>query len=267
MTAVRALAFGDLDDSPWGVAWLPAGADPAPVALGVGSRSSVVSARLEEDADGQTWRLEAEGVALLISPVAELAVTGARNVADDGFDQLCRVTGGLEIGGSRQAVDCLGWRAARELALDGGQLDSLRQISAWFEPGDGLALLALRPRNSRGQESDQIEAALRESETIGPISDPRLSTTYREDGRPVRAGVELWIGEDASKSPGMEEREDADHDDSPGHQYPRRLSGEALGATADWLIDGLQLHAELFRWHSRGRDGAGVYLLGTPAAP
>jgi hypothetical protein len=265
MTLVRALAFADLEGSSWGVAWIPADVDPARVALGAGSTASVVSASLEDEAAADTWKLQSAGAALLVSAVAELGPIRAPGAATDGFDQLCRVTGQFECDGSRQDVNCLGWRAARTLAVDRDRLDSFRQVSAWFEPGDGLALLALRPRKSRGQDSDEIAAALLEADLSGPISDPRLSTTYREDGRPARAGVELWIGADGSKAPAMDEPEDPSAEDA-GRQFPRRLSGEALGAHADWVVDGFDLHAELFRWHSRGRDGAGVYLLGRPAA-
>ena len=47
----------------------------------------------------------------------------------------------------------------------------------------------------------------------------------------------------------------------PDQQYPRRASGEALGARAHALAGGLELKAEPFRWHSRGREGAGMYVL------
>jgi hypothetical protein len=93
---------------------------------------------------------------------------------------------------------------------------------------------------------------LREPQLEGSVSDPRISTTYGADGEPTRAGIELWIGVPAS----------GDGEEQTEHQYPRRLAGEALGARIDWVVDGLSLHAALFRWHSHHRDGPGVYLLG-----
>jgi hypothetical protein len=41
----------------------------------------------------------------------------------------------------------------------------------------------------------------------------------------------------------------------------RRASGEAVGARASASSGDLELQAELFRWHSGGRDGTGLYLL------
>ena len=159
----------------------------------------------------------------------------------------------MRSGDQERAVDLLGWRAESTLAVGEGRLGSLRQVCAWFDPDEGVALLALRPDKARGQDADVISAAVREPRLTGPISDPRLSTTYDDDGRPTRAGLELWIGAETSSEEDGEQAE---------RQYPRRLSGEALGARVDWAVDGLALHAALFRWHSRDRDGAGVYLLG-----
>jgi hypothetical protein len=164
-------------------------------------------------------------------------------------------------------VDCLGWRSSRDGRIDLDRLGSFRQVSAWFEPGEGLAVLALRPRKARGQESDVVAAAVLETEHPGPVSEPRLSTTYTATGLPLRAGLELWIddGSDAGSEREADRGrggEDGDGVEPTAHQYPRRASGEALGAYADWKVAEFELHAELFRWHNRGRDGAGVYLLG-----
>ncbi len=75
--------------------------------------------------------------------------------------------------------------------------------------------------------------------------DPRLSTTYRADGSPSRAGVELWL------DVGGETQE----------QYPRRAAGEALAAGVAAASDGLNVEAHALRWHSRGQEGTGVYVL------
>jgi hypothetical protein len=123
------------------------------------------------------------------------------------------------------------------------RFESVRDVSAWFEPADGLALVAMRPRKARGQDSDLITAVLLDPEKPPAIVDPRLSTTYTAEGRPVRAGVELWLGE--------EEEE----------QYARRVTGEAIGEGAAAVIHRFEVRAQPFRWHSRGRDGAGLYVL------
>lgn len=241
------LAFGDLDGGAWGAAWIPDGAAPI-LALAAGSDADTRPATLAADADTGEWRLEAEGAQLVISPLAELEAADRPGL---GSDQLCRVTGQLG-GGEAREVDCLGWRADRELALEEDRIDSLRLLSAWFAADEAVALLALRPHKARGQDADLISVAVREARARGPISDPRLSTTYADDGRPMRAGLELWI----AMAPNPEDEEQAEH------QLPRRLAGEALGTRIDWAVDGLSLHAALFRWHERDRAGAGVYLLG-----
>jgi hypothetical protein len=43
--------------------------------------------------------------------------------------------------------------------------------------------------------------------------------------------------------------------------YPRRAAGESVGLGVSSFPPGLEIHAELLRCHSRGREGTGVYLL------
>jgi hypothetical protein len=82
-----------------------------------------------------------------------------------------------------------------------------------------------------------------DSDAPHAINDPRLSTTYTAAGRPLRAGVELWLGDDEDQ------------------QYSRRALGEAAGPGATGRAGRFEVRAQPFRWQSRGRDGAGVYLL------
>lgn len=263
MTVVRTLAFGDVEADSWGVAWMPEGRRPARVALAAGPAASTFDATLEQsDGEAGSWRLASDRCELVVSAVSELLSTERSPDEGESIQELCRVSGSLELDSERREVDCLGWRATREIELDDDRLESFRQVAAWFEPGDALAVLALRPRKARGHETDVITAALREPEIVAPLSEPRLSTTYTEVGRPARAGVEMWAGH-AGEAP---ERDGADRDEEQPengeHQFPRRAAGEALGPQLDWAVDPFALHAELFRWHSRGLDGAGVYLLG-----
>ena len=83
-------------------------------------------------------------------------------------------------------------------------------------PRTGLSVVALRPRKARGQDADVVSAVALEPEGQLAIEDPRLSTTYAGDGRPLRVGLELWV------SAGDDDEE----------QYPRRASGETLGVAA-----------------------------------
>jgi hypothetical protein len=281
MTVLRALAFGDLDAGEWGVAWLPESATPASLVVGLGSSTAVVSGKLVAGEPADEWRLDGDAAELVLSPLGAPVSSGPPNDGIEGFDQLCTVSGRFQHNGEDHAVDCLGWRSARRGRLELDRLGSFRQVSTWFGPDDGLALLALRPRKSRGQDADVLAAAVLDPARPHPVADPRLSTTYTAAGFPARAGLELWF-EDESSDAGEPEatrtrgeaeatRTSGEPDDdrtmseaeAEAHQYPRRAAGEAVGAHADWTVAEFDLHAELFRWHDRGRDGAGVYLLGS----
>jgi hypothetical protein len=161
-----------------------------------------------------------------------------------GFDQLCRVRGRAGIDGTEREIDCLGRRGSHGDGIKLEKFDSVRDVSAWFGPVDGLAVVALRPRKARGQDSDLLEVAVLDPEATSPVEDPRMSTTYTSAGQPLRAGFELWLA--------------GEEEDS---QYPRRAAGEAAGPGASARCGGLHVLAQPFRWHSRGRDGAGLYLL------
>ena len=283
MTVIRTLAFGDAHPGRWGVAWIPAGEAAAGIALAAGQDASVVSATVAADAGERQWRVQAPGADLLVSPLPEVVPISSPEASAEGLDQLCRVSGRLDVSGSSGEIECLGWRTVRTLALEDDRIGSFRQVWAWFDGDEGLSLLATRPRKSRGQDSDQIAASLVEPDGAGAIFDPRLSTTYRDDGRPTRAGIELWVGPKDRSSDGTDQAESGSAS-SPtggpeqhpgevadphysgqehgGHQYPRRLAGEARGGYVDWAVGDFELHAAPFGWHSRGREGAGVYLLG-----
>jgi hypothetical protein len=107
-----------------------------------------------------------------------------------------------------------------------------------------MSVTAFRPRKAKAHDGDLLAAAVIAPDGSPPVEDPRLSTTYAGDGWPARAGLELWLA-----------------GEEPDQQYPRRASGEALGVRARGLAGDLELQAEPFRWHSRGREGAGMYLL------
>ncbi len=252
MTAIQALAFGDVDQGLWGAAWLPA-PTTGPLGVRIGSDAAVLAAILYHEGGEDEWRIEGEQVSLLLTPSGP----GARSQGTDGefdaVDQLCRVTGTLTISGTDHEVSCLGWRGSATGSVELDRIESFRLVSAWFDPDEGLALTALRPRKSRGHESDIVAAATLESGPTPAVAEPRLSTTYTAAGVPERAGLELWFEEDPSPEP---------QSDAAAPPYPRRAAGEAIGAGLHWQLAGFDVHAEPFRWHSRGRDGAGLYLLG-----
>lgn len=230
------LAFGDLTSGVWGAA-LVAGDGAAPfVCVGAQEAVTVPGARLEGTGAQGEWRLAGEGIELTLSPVAEVVAIGA----SAGFEQLCRAQGRFAVGGSEHEVQCLARRGERDGGLGG--IDSVRDVSALFEPADGFALVALRPRAARDHEHDAVSAAVLDAEASAVVADPRFSTTYGSDGRPLRSSLELWLG---------------DAED----EFPRRAAGEAVGPSASGVQGGLDVRATLFRWSSRGREGAGVYVL------
>jgi hypothetical protein len=243
-SALRTLAFGDLEGTAWGAAWMPGAGGSALAALGAGDARTVApSLRLTSGAEDGEWRLDGDGAALTASPAGEPVAVHDTDEHVQGFDQLCRVTGRFELDGADHAVDCLGLRTSRSGSFDLGKLESVRAVSTWFEPDEGLALMAFRERKAKAHDGDVVTAAVLGPETSPAVEDPRLTTTYDAGGWPVRAGLELWLAGD-------------EHE-----QLPRRASGEAAGGRAQSAAGELELRAEPFRWHSRGREGAGIYIL------
>lgn len=246
MTALRTLAFGD--GSVWGASWSSDPAGASLTAVGAGPEVMVLpGVRLpasdSHGSAGEEWRLESDGVALVATPVGELVDVEAGQDGIEGWDQLCRVSGRF----GEHEVDCLGLRSAWSDAIDLARYESIRAVSVWFGPEEGFALTAFRPRKAKAHDADVLAAAVLAADGAAPVGDPRLSTTYGADGWPARAGLELWLaGGDGS---------------DPEQQYPRRASGEAVGARAQAQTGELDVLAEPFRWHSRAREGTGMYIL------
>ena len=249
MTALRTLAFGE--DSVWGTAWASASAGATLAALGAGPEVIVVSevglSDSAADPSGE-WRLDGDGVALVVSPAGELVEVRAEGKDGiEGWHQLVRVSGrfGRGAGQHEHEVECLGLRSSWSDAVDLAKFASIRAVSAWFDPDEAYALTAFRPRKAKAHDGDAVAAAAITPDGTPAIEDPRLSTTYAGDGWPARAGLELWLTTDPESD----------------QHYPRRASGEAAGARAQTLAGDLEVRAEPFRWQSRGREGAGMYVL------
>jgi hypothetical protein len=240
--ALRTFAFGNLDAGIWGSAW---GAVEPIVAFGAlhpGQVSAGAPASISGSSPAEEWSLSGDGIELTLSPESDPIASSELG----GFDQLCRVTGHFILDGARREVDSLGHRGSRA-EVDLREFESIRDVSAWFEPAEGLALTALRPRGATGHDRDVVIASVFDSTGAIEIADPRLSTTYTADGLPARVGLELWLQEDEQ-----------------GEQYPRRAGGEALGVRAAAAQGELFVAAHAFRWHSRDQEGAGVYQLVRP---
>jgi hypothetical protein len=244
--ALRTLAFGDLEGTVWGAGWFSDAADGALVILGAGETPPAVVAGQPpagQDLDGD-WRLDGPNP-LVVAAAAEAVALQVPQDQLEGYSQLCRVTGRLGLGAGDREVDCLGVRTWFPGPVDMERYESIRAVSTWFEPDEAIALTAFRPRKAKSHDGDLIAAAVIGPESSTAVEDPRLSTTYEAEGWPLRAGLELWL-----PSPEASEQ-----------QYPRRASGEAAGTRAHAQIATLELRVEPFHWHSRGRDGAGMYIL------
>lgn len=241
-TMLRTVTFGELEAGVWGAA-VATGHDPAVIVAGAAGLTVTGRATVHGAGSDEEWRIDGDALELSVSAAGDAVAGSGHDAGQEGFDQLCRVTGRLTVGDTEHEVASLGVRAARNGALAPKGYAALREVAAWFEPGDGLALAAFRPEGAKGQDADVISAAVLDPESLSAVDDPRLSTTYATDGWAARAGLELWLGDD---------------EDQP---LLRRAAGEAVGARGSATDGGLELRAELFRWHSSGREGAGVYLV------
>ncbi len=242
---LRTLAFGDPARTVWGAAWLLGDGGSAPAVFGAaGDHAVVPSLSVSVGEDIGDWRLDGEGAALVVAPAGDGVAVRASDEHVEGFDQLCRVTGRFALGGAEHEVECLGLRTSRSGGLDLDNVASIRAVSTWFEPDEGLTLMAVRGRKAKAHDGDVVTATVLGPERSAPVEDPRLSTTYGVGGWPVRASLELWIGGEGEDE-----------------QYPRRAAGAATGVRALTAAGGLDVRAEPFHWHSRGRAGAGIYIL------
>jgi hypothetical protein len=225
---LRVVTFGDLEGRVWGAAF---DAGRPTVLAGTGGGQPAAGPATITVSDDGGWQVAADWLALSVTAP----------LVSNGSSELCRVHGRVTFGDDELDVDC---PATRSYAgdLDPRRLESIRGVWGWFEDGQAMALLAVRPQGRAAQEAERLTASLFDPEGPVRIEEPRLSTSYDSEGRPTRAGLELWIGE------GEE-------------QYPRRAAAEAAGPGVSFDADGLGLQVRPLRCHSHGLDGPGVYLL------
>jgi hypothetical protein len=244
-TAFRTVAFGDVDGRLWGAAVTVDPTHPAALLLGSSDTSVAVPAPTWTVRD-RVWTLSGDGVELHVEALGEAPVAdGADGPSSEisGLQELCRVHGLVALGGAEQAIDCAGTRSEID-GITPGTIASARAVSSWFGPDDAVTLIALRPRRASDHESDLIAATLFDHDGWVPVSDPRLSTTYTEAGDPARTSLELWVVDGEN-------------------EVPRRAAGEASGPPVTLSAGELELRVAPMHCHSRGLEGAGVYVLAT----
>jgi hypothetical protein len=194
------------------------------------------SVRFDEGSDGFELRFEASG------PPADLEVSERAGMS--GYVQLCHVHGTARVGGREHEVRGVGQRAHSWGEPDWERIGSTRILSAWLDDGTGIAAVAVRPAGSSDHGDETTWAALLGVGGSLRVDDPRLSTTYDDEGRHQRANLELWVGAEDT--------------------YPRRATGEVVcGSTLD--LGRLRLDSAFMRWHMDGRSGVGRYDVLRPA--
>jgi hypothetical protein len=218
---------------------LEAGADAGWDAIELGGLRMTVDEplrvwRVAMDAERHGFDLRFEALTPPAEIDADAAVVRAGGMA--GYEQLCGVTGTMRADGREREIRCLGQRGHGWGEPDWSRIESARTLAAWPDAGYGLALASVRP-NGTEHADELVWAALLDEEGTLRVEDARVSTTYDDDGRQRRAGLELWLA---------------------GDEHPHRGSGEALcGSTLD--LGQLRLDCAFFRWRIDGESGVGRY--------
>jgi len=165
------------------------------------------------------------------------------SAASAGYEQLCRVHGTVRSpGGREQRIDGLGQRGHSWGAPDWKRIELTRAVTAWMGDDLAVSLTAVRPAGKRDHSAEAVAAAILDRDEEGvahatEVIDPRLTTTYDDEGRQRQAGLELWVDEDG---------------------YPRRAAGELVcGTSLD--LGRLRLDCAFFHWWMEGRQGFGRY--------
>jgi hypothetical protein len=182
--------------------------------------------RIEPRGGGLAAELEGR-FALELEPVSEEADLGGVTA------RVCHVSG--DVGGT--PVDCLGTVSETRVPPSWEELDAVRSLSALFDAEHAVLSVARRPRGALGHGQERVIAWLLSEGELLSVEEARLSTVYDGEGRQRSAGLELWL---------------------PGEDFPRRASGEVIaGSSLD--LEGLRVHAAVFRWRMEEREGLGAY--------
>jgi hypothetical protein len=81
---------------------------------------------------------------------------------------------------------------------DWDRLEGIRLISATFEDGAALGVVAIRPREAGGHGDDAVAARFLDAHGLETVpSEALVSVEYDSARRPRRLGVELWTDPDS----------------------------------------------------------------------
>jgi hypothetical protein len=239
-----------------GLAVLYAGRQPVAVGAGRGAASGDPTAWDSIEAAGvrvsvqqplEAWTVTYKGVdgafdlrftACSAPAVLKAEDAVARAGGMEGYEQLCRVTGMASHGGRTYQLRCLGQRGQLWGKPDWSRIELARTVSAWYGDDRALSLTAVRPAKSRGHLDEALSGFIFEAGEPVEIAEPRLSTTYDGERHQRRAGIELWMDDEAD--------------------HARRMAGELLcGTTLD--LGEQRLDSAFFTWRMEGREGVGRY--------
>jgi hypothetical protein len=186
-------------------------------------------------------RMQLDGTSLKLglAPIAAPLTLSAEGTAAEELT-VCRVLGELDTGGKARPISCLGIRTE---GVDNDEADAslTRSIAVAFGDGGILALDATRPRGAETHAEEEIVAAFADPEGIATtFTETLLSTQYDEEGRQVRASLELWPDQESAPSPG------------------RRAAGTIVCGTS-LMLGERRLDLAIFRWSMDGTPGLGRY--------
>ena len=199
-----------------------------------GTRSLVLDAPARLEPSGEGWGAAVEGrFEVRLQPASEPVELAGNRV------RVCTVKG--EVAGT--PVDGLGTVSETLRAPAWDELDALRAISVLARHDHALLAIARRPRGAPGHGEELVSAALVSEGEVRAVEEARLSTVYDGEGRQRNAGLELWL---------------------PGEDFPRRASG-SVAAGSSLELEGLDVHAAVFRWRLEGQDAFGQYELAVRA--
>jgi hypothetical protein len=195
---------------------------------GTRARALPEGASVEPAGEGYTVELEDQLKLALepVTPPADLSGTRVR---------VCRARGSVE----GAEVEGLGTVSETVRPPSFDELDAMRALSVLVDEETALLALARRPRGALGHAEERVVAWLVQAGELLGVEEARISTVYDGDGRQRSAGLELWM---------------------PGEDFPRRASGQ-VAAGSSLELEGLRVHAAVFRWRLEGRDGVGQYEL------
>ena len=184
---------------------------------------------IEDSGGGKLRATLPERFELELEPLSEPAELGGVTA------RVCRVQGRVD----GREVMCLGTLSETSEPPRWDELDAVRSLSALLDDEHAVLALARRPRGALGHGEELSIAWLLEGGELVRVEDARISTVYDGDGRQRSAGLELWL---------------------PAEDFPRRGSGSAI-AGSSLELDGVTVHAAVFRWRFEGREGPGAYEL------